>query len=185
VPFTAEAVDFMAERARHAARAVGRPLALENITYYAEIPGAELSEGEFLSRLLDAADCGLLLDVNNVYVNARNHARDPERVLRELPLERVVQIHLAGHHQEGELLVDTHGARICDEVWRLYALALREVGPKPTLIEWDTHLPSLDTILDEADRARSLMASVTGPERRGEASARLGTELATTSSVPA
>jgi uncharacterized protein (UPF0276 family) len=165
MPFTDEAVSWMAERARRAVAAVGRPLALENITYYAEMPGAELSEGEFLRRLLEAADCGLLLDVNNVYVNALNHGRDPEQALRALPLERTVQIHLAGHHAEDGLLVDTHGAAVCREVWALYALALREIGPRPTLIEWDTHLPPLDVIIDQADRARALLSTTTVRER--------------------
>jgi uncharacterized protein (UPF0276 family) len=157
MPFTEEAVDWMARRALEAQAAVGRPLVLENITYYAEIPGAEFSEGEFLHRLLEAADCGLLLDVNNVYVNAKNHGRDPAESLRALPLHRVVEIHMAGHHEENGLLIDTHGAAVRREVWDLYALALREVGPCPTLIEWDTHLPPLDVILDEVDRARVLL----------------------------
>jgi uncharacterized protein len=169
MPLTEQAIEWMAARARHAVAAVGRPLALENITYYAEMPGAEMTEGEFLCRLLEAADCGLLLDVNNVYVNAVNHGQDPKDVLAALPLGRVVQIHLAGHHDENGLLVDTHGAAVSRQVWELYEIALREVGPKPTLIEWDTHLPPLDTIIDQADQARALMAATSSLAADGRA----------------
>lgn len=167
MPFTEEAVEWMAERARQATHVIGRPLALENITYYAEMPGAEMSEGEFLHRLLEAAGAGLLLDVNNVYVNAVNHDRDPEEMLRALPLDRVVQIHLAGHHVEDGLVIDTHGAAVCDEVWNLYEAAIREIGAKPTLIEWDTQLPALDRIIDQADHARALMGAAAARPARG------------------
>jgi hypothetical protein len=165
LPFTEEAASWAAARAREAAERVGRPLALENITYYAEMPSSVLSEGEFLHAVLDQSGCGLLLDVNNVYVNAVNHGREPRDVLYELPLDRVWQIHLAGHQREDDILLDDHGSAVCDEVWALYRDALEHVGPKPTLIEWDTNIPPLDRVLDEADRARTILQGVTSGSR--------------------
>lgn len=156
LPFTEEAVCWCATRLRQVADALERRVALENITYYAEMPGGTMTEGEFVTAVLEEADAGLLLDVNNAYLNAMNHARDPRAVLRELPLERTAQIHLAGHTREGDLLVDTHSAAIVDPVWDLYGEVIRALGPVNTLIEWDAHIPALDVVLDEADRAREV-----------------------------
>ena len=157
VPFTEEAARWLGRRAREAAERVERPILLENITYYAEMPGSRLNEGEFLRAVLEDGGAGLLLDLNNVYVNAVNHGRSPREVLWELPVERTAQIHLAGHIREGEILLDNHGAAVCDEVWQLYRDVIKRIGPVPTLIEWDTDIPPLDRVLDEADRARALL----------------------------
>ncbi|HEX9621134.1 MAG TPA: DUF692 domain-containing protein [Polyangiaceae bacterium] len=167
LPFTQEAALWAARRAREVAERVERPLVLENITYYAEMPTSVLSEGEFLRLLLEESGCGLLLDVNNVYVNAVNHGRAPRDVLFELPLDRVRQIHLAGHEREDDILLDNHGSAVCDEVWALYREVLERVGPKPTLIEWDTNIPPLDRVLDEADRARDILHDVCSGARAG------------------
>lgn len=167
LPFTEEAALWAGRRAREAADRVGRPLILENITYYAEMPTSALSEGEFLTRLLEESGCGLLLDVNNVYVNAINHGRAPRDVLNELPLDRVRQIHLAGHEPEDDLLIDNHGSAVRDEVWALYREALERTGPKPTLIEWDTNIPPLDRVLDQADHARDILHDVCDRPRAG------------------
>lgn len=157
LPFTEEAVHHSAVRAREASERVGRPLSLENITYYATMPGSSLTEGAFVSAVLDEADCGLLLDVNNVYVNAKNHGRAPLDVLSELPLARTTEIHIAGHVREGELLLDTHGAAVASDVWTLLGEAIERVGDVPVLLEWDTDIPTLDRVLDEADRARAVV----------------------------
>ena len=159
LPFSEEAVRWTARRAREASERLERPLVLENITYYALMPGGSLSEGEFVSAVLEEANAGLLLDLNNAYVNAINHGRAPRDVVNELPLERSVQIHLAGHVREGELLIDNHGSAVIPEVWELYREVIARIGPVPTLIEWDNDIPSLDRVLDEADYARSVAAS--------------------------
>jgi uncharacterized protein (UPF0276 family) len=164
LPRTTEAVHHIASRARAFAELLERPLALENISYYAVMPGSELDEGAFISAVLEEADCGLMLDINNVYVNAVNHGHDPSAALRALPLARTQQIHLAGFVREGPRLIDNHGAPAVSEVWSLYREALTIVGPVPTLIEWDTNIPPLETVLDEVARAREIWREVLGPE---------------------
>lgn len=161
LPFTEEAVRHTAGRIRELADRLERPVAVENITYYAVMPGGHMSEGQFVSAVVEEAGCGLLLDVNNVYVNARNHGEDPLAVLEALPLHRTMQIHIAGHVHEGGRLLDTHGRPLVEPVWWLYEQALARVGPVPTLLEWDTDIPALDRVLDEADRARSLWQRAT------------------------
>lgn len=156
LPFTEEAVHHTAGRIRELAERLGRPVAVENITYYAEMPGGQLGEGQFVTAVVEEAGCGLLLDVNNVYVNAKNHGLEPLAVLEALPLHRTRQIHIAGHVQEGGRLLDNHGSPLVDPVWQLYEQALARVGPVPTLLEWDTDIPALDRVLDEADRAREI-----------------------------
>ncbi len=166
LPRTGEAVKHVAARARELAERIERPLALENISYYAVMPGSELSEGEFVTAVLEEADCGLMLDVNNVYVNAVNHRQDPSAALRALPLARTRQIHLAGHMRQGPRLLDHHGAPAVPEVWSLYREALELVGPAPTLIEWDTHIPPLATVLEEVQRAREIWDEVFSTQTR-------------------
>jgi uncharacterized protein (UPF0276 family) len=143
------------------AERLGRPLWLENITYYAEMPSTTLREGEFVRAVLEESGCELLLDVNNAYLNALNHGRDPLEVLTELPLERTRQIHLAGHLEENGVLLDTHGSAVAPPVWDLFRETIARVGPVPVLIEWDADIPSLDAVLDEADRARAIIEEVT------------------------
>jgi uncharacterized protein len=160
LPFTHEAIDAVAQRAQQMSTRVGRPMLLENITYYAIMPGAQMSEDAFLRRALEASGCKLLLDLNNVYLNALNHGEDPKLALARLPLEHVGQIHLAGYMKEGELLIDTHSCEVSEPVWDLYRAALAKTGPVPTLIEWDQDIPSLDAVLDEADKARAIMTAL-------------------------
>ncbi|MDP2274247.1 MAG: DUF692 domain-containing protein [Archangium sp.] len=152
-----ETVARVVGHARAAQQAVGYPLVLENITTYAEMPGSVFDEATLLRRVAEEAGVGLLLDVNNLYVNAINHGKDPRELLEQFPLEHVRQLHLAGHSRDGELLLDTHAAPVAAPVWELYVAALKRCGPVPTLIEWDQHIPSLNAVLDEADRARALM----------------------------
>jgi hypothetical protein len=156
LPFTETAAEHLAARTRHVADRIGLPLLLENITYYAEMPTSVLSEGAFLREVLQRSGAGLLLDVNNVYVNACNHGVDPRAALEALPIERTRQIHLAGHRREGDVLLDDHGSAVHDPVLDLYAFALERTGPVPTLIEWDNRVPPLDVLLDDADRVRAV-----------------------------
>ncbi|OJT16531.1 hypothetical protein BO221_49620 [Archangium sp. Cb G35] len=160
LPFSEEAVEHVVPRVREVQARVGRPFLLENPSYYALMPGGTLDEATFLRHVAEEADCGLLLDVNNVYVNARNHGYDPRAFVDALPLERVVQLHLAGHEQQPDVIIDTHGAPVCDEVWSLYRYVLERTGPVSTLLEWDQDIPSLEAVLDEADRARAVLAEV-------------------------
>jgi len=160
LPFTDEAAQHAGARVKGLADRLERDVVVENITYYATMPGSNVTEGQFVTAVTEAADCGLLLDVNNVYCNAKNHGRDPLEVLFELPWQRTRQVHLAGHLEEGPRLLDDHGAPVVDEVWSLYRALLEKVGPVPTLIEWDTRIPEIDRVLDEADRARAIMDEV-------------------------
>lgn len=160
LPFSEEAVEHVVSRVREVKARVGRPFLLENPSYYARMPGGTLDEAAFLRHVAEQSDCGLLLDVNNVYVNACNHGYDPRAFVDALPLERVVQLHLAGHERQPDVLIDTHGAPVCDDVWSLYRYVLERTGPVSTLIEWDQDIPSMDAVLDEADRARAVMAEV-------------------------
>lgn len=157
LPRHAESVARVVCNALAAKATTGVPLILENITTYAEMPGSEFNEATFLQRVAEQAEVGLLLDVNNLYINAINGKRDPLALLAEFPLRHVRQLHLAGHTWDGDLLLDTHAAPVAPPVWDLYVEVLRRCGPVPTLIEWDQHIPSLDAVLDQADHARDLM----------------------------
>jgi uncharacterized protein (UPF0276 family) len=159
LPFTREAAQHAAARIVEARARIGRPFLLENPSYYAIPPGAEMPEAAFLREVALAADCGLLLDVNNVHVNATNHGYDPRAFLAALPLDRVGYVHLAGHLVREDVVIDTHGAPVADAVWDLYAWLLERTGPVSTLIEWDQEIPSLDAVLDQADRARALLSA--------------------------
>jgi len=156
IPFTAEAVRHVAARVREVQDILGRQIGLENASYYA-VAAQEMSESEFIRAVLEEADCSLLLDVNNIYVNSVNHRYDPWEFLRSLPLERARYIHVAGHFDEAEdLKVDTHGADVIDPVWELLAEAYRLCGPIPTLLERDFNLPPLAELLGEVEQIREL-----------------------------
>lgn len=155
MPFTREALDHLVPRIERVKRIAEVPFALENPSYYVQYAGSELSEAAFLTELLERADCGLLLDVNNVYVNSRNHGYDPKAFIEALPLHRVVQIHMAGHHDLGDVIIDTHGAPCVDRVLELYTWTLQRTGPVSTLLEWDNEIPSLSRLLEENDRVRT------------------------------
>jgi uncharacterized protein (UPF0276 family) len=156
VPFTEEALAHMAGRVRKAQDVLERPLVLENPSSYVSFAAATMPEQEFVARLAEEADCALLLDVNNVYVSAVNHDTDPCDYLAALPLDRVVQIHLAGHTDAGTHLVDTHDSPVAPEVWDLYAAVLSQTGPVSTLLEWDDRLPSFPELVLELGPARQL-----------------------------
>jgi uncharacterized protein (UPF0276 family) len=156
IPFTGEAVRHVASRIRRVQEVLERPIAIENVSYYAA-PGAEMSEVEFVTAVLEEAGCGLLLDVNNIFVNAVNHRYDAVSFLRALPADRVWYLHTAGHYVEApDLRVDTHGAPVCDEVWDLLGAAFEHCGPLPTLLERDFNFPPLDDLVAEVGRVRGL-----------------------------
>jgi uncharacterized protein (UPF0276 family) len=158
IPFTEEAVDWVAGRIRRAQELIGRRIAVENISYYAA-PASELSELDFINAVLERADCKLLLDVNNIYVNSVNHRYDPMDFLEGLPPERVAYLHVAGHHNEAEdLIIDTHGADVVDPVWDLLDAAYARLGPLPTLLERDFNFPPLDQLLAEVRTIHRLQA---------------------------
>lgn len=160
LPFSDEAVEHTARRIAAVQERVGCRLALENATFYAHMPGGTMDEAAFLRALLEAGDCGLLLDVNNIYVNCQNHGGDARAFIDRMPMERVWQIHVAGHTREGETIIDTHIGPVIDPVWELYRYAIARAGRViPTLLEWDQEIPSLDVVLDEVDRARAEAAA--------------------------
>ncbi len=157
LPHAEAAVKHVAARVARVQQRLGRRIALENVSTYLRFAADEMSEWEFLVAIAEAADCGILLDENNVFVNACNHGFDPRAFLDAIPPERVFQIHLAGHSRAGPLRIDTHDARVCDEVWELYSYAVARTGPVSTLIEWDDAIPSLAVLEEEAARARRLL----------------------------
>jgi uncharacterized protein (UPF0276 family) len=169
IPFTEEAVRHVAERVNQVQDILGRRIGLENASYYAA-PHQAMSESDFIGAVLREADCDLLLDVNNIYVNSINHRYDASRFLRSLPLERARYIHVAGHYDEAEdLKVDTHGAPVIDPVWALLEEAYELCGPLPTLLERDFNLPPLEVLLQEVDRVREIQSKCGGGLRRESA----------------
>ncbi len=159
VPFTGEAVRYVARRIQQVQDRLGCRIAMENASYYATLQ-QDMSELEFINAVLSEADCGLLLDVNNIYVNSINHGYAPLDFLRGLPAERVVSMHVAGHYVEApDLRVDTHAAPVIDPVWELLAQAYRHCGVKPTLLERDFDIPPLHELLDETRQIQRIQAS--------------------------
>lgn len=157
LPYTEEAVEHLAARVREVQDFLGRQILVENLSAYVSFASSQLSEGDFLAALVERSGCGLLLDVNNAYVNAANLGLDLDAFFAALPRHAIQEIHLAGHARRRvgsrELLIDDHGSAVCDEVWVLYEDVLRRFGPVPTLIEWDNDVPPLATLLAEAARA--------------------------------
>jgi hypothetical protein len=164
LPYTEEALAHVAERVMRVQDRLARRIALENVSSYLACRADVMPEWEFLARVSERADCGILLDVNNLFVSAHNHGFDPERYLRAIPPERVFQIHLAGHSEAGPLLIDTHDHAVRDEVWALFESAVRRLGPVSTLIEWDDRIPELETLAAEAARAREILERVAREE---------------------
>jgi len=161
LPYTEEALAHVSARVRQVQDALGRQILLENVSSYVEHRDSTMPEWEFLARVAREADCGILLDVNNVYVSARNHGFDPCRAIDTLPRERVVQYHLAGFTDRATYLFDTHDAPVSDDVLHLYAYAVATIGPRPTLVEWDAELPAFARLCEEAERARAISKEVT------------------------
>ena len=160
MPFTAQAAAHIASRIAYAQERLGRRLLVENVSSYAAFPQDEMTEWEFVSDVARRSGCALLLDLNNIWVNARNFGFDPLRYVTGIDPGVVAQYHLGGHERRGALLVDTHGTRVTGDVWSLFREAVARIGPRPTLIEWDTDLPPLDVLLDEARAARVIAEDI-------------------------
>jgi uncharacterized protein (UPF0276 family) len=157
MPYTRAALDHVAARVDRVQERLRRPILVENLSAYVEFRGAEMTETAFLAELARRTGCGLLLDLNNLHVNAVNFGFDARARLAELDGAAIGEIHLAGHAEADGCLVDTHGSTVADPVWALYEAACGRFGPKPTLVEWDTDLPTLDVLLGEAARARGIV----------------------------
>jgi uncharacterized protein len=154
LPYVEDTVLYVAQRIKRVQDILERTILIENISSYLEFSSSRLSEWEFLSAVAEEADCGILLDINNIFVNAFNHRFDPVRYIDSVPAERVIQFHLAGHRDHSTYLLDTHDQPICTEVWALYEHAVRRFGRGSTLIEWDDNIPDFEVLSASADEAR-------------------------------
>ncbi len=167
LPYTEEALRRVAARIREVQEILERPILIENVSSYMEFTISTLSEWEFLAAVAEEADCGILLDINNIYVSAFNHRFDPLVYIDAIPVERVVQFHLAGHSDHGTYLLDTHDHPVREEVWSLYEYAVRRFGEVSTLIEWDDNIPEFTELAATAERAGRRSAAVVN-ENGGE-----------------
>lgn len=160
VPYTREAVNVFVRNISKVKQRIKTPLILENITYLVRFPSSEMSESEFITAILEESDCGLLLDVTNLYINARNFGFDWRRFLDEIPSNRVVQLHFVGSHAHGKRLIDAHANRTEEEIWRVYEEVCQRCEIKGAILERDENFPPFAEILDELERARRLMKNV-------------------------
>jgi len=159
LPYSEESLKHVVHRVGEIQDFLGRPILVENVSSYLEFVDSTIPEWEFVREVASRAGCQILLDVNNIYVNAVNHEFDALTFLDAIAPGSVGEIHLAGFQDTGELLIDTHGTAVCDEVWALYRYAITRFGKVPTLIEWDTDIPALDVLLAEADKANCILAA--------------------------
>ena len=157
LPYTAESLDHVCARIDEVQTALKRPLLIENITRYLTWQDSTIPEGDFMAEAARTTGCGILLDINNVYVNAVNFGLDPLEFLRAIPAQAVWEIHLAGFDRFGRWLIDTHGQVVHPDVWALYQWAIHHFGPRPTLIEWDTNLPPLRVLVEQAKQADAIL----------------------------
>jgi uncharacterized protein (UPF0276 family) len=162
LPYTEEAVALLARHVSEAQDTLGIKLLIENVSAYVRFVQSSLTEWEFLAAVAASSGCGLLLDVNNVYVSSKNLGLDAHAFIAGLPVGSVGEIHLAGHAREGDVLIDDHGSQVCEEVWGLYTRAIARFGAVPTLIEWDTDIPPLATLVAESQRADRIFGEVCG-----------------------
>jgi len=156
LPYTEQALDHVVGRVQRVQERLGRPIALENVSSYVAYRHSAMTEWDFLGEVARRSGCGILLDINNIFVSARNHGFDPIIYLRSVPPEAIWQFHLAGHSDKGTYLLDTHDHAITGEVWALYREAVRLFGPVSSLIEWDDRIPAFETLQEECRRAGSL-----------------------------
>ena len=163
MPYTSEALQHMSNQVSRVQDYLGRQILIENVSSYLQFDCSTIPEWEFITELANQSGCGILLDVNNIYVNSKNHAFDPDSFIKAIPIEHVQEIHLAGHTvkqiDDSEILIDTHNKCVTDDVWSLYETATRRFKQVPVLIEWDTDIPALDILLDEANKADSILQS--------------------------
>jgi uncharacterized protein len=168
LPFTVAVLEHVVERVKRVQGELGTPLALENPSTYLTFRASTLPEHAFLAEVAERADCGILLDVNNVFVSAKNHGFDPCAYIDGIPADRVVQIHLAGHEDRGRYLLDTHSTPVPGPVWELYRRAVGRCGSVSTLIEWDQDVPPWEALVAEVDRARQIRDESIGRRVSGE-----------------
>ena len=159
LPYTDEALRHVVARIRQVQDALEHPILVENVSSYMAFADSTMTEWEFISAVAAEADCGILLDINNIFVSAFNHRFDADRYIDAMPVERVVQYHLAGHSDHGAYLLDTHDHPVRDEVWALYERAARRFGPVSALVEWDDNIPELAELGRTADRARTIFGA--------------------------
>ena len=159
MPYTFEAAKVTARNIRHARDFLEVPIVVENVSSYAEFHMSEMTEWEFLNEVVERADCGILLDVNNIYVSSQNHGFNPLDYVNSVPAERVAQIHIAGHSKYRRYILDTHDHPVIDPVWKLYERAIQRVGHTATLLEWDDSIPSFQEVHDEALKANKFLSS--------------------------
>lgn len=157
MPYTWEAVEYTARNIREVQDFLELPVAVENVSSYAEFHTSEMTEWEFLCEVVERANCGILLDVNNIYVSSENHAFDPIEYVNAVPAERVAQIHIAGHTRHERFILDTHDHPVCDPVWDLYQRAIERCGRTATLLEWDDRIPSFEEVHREALKANQYL----------------------------
>ena len=162
LPYTEEAAQLLARHVAEAQDVLGTQLLIENVSAYVAFEHSRLTEWEFLGAVVGGSGCALLLDVNNVYVNAQNLGLDAGAFLAGLPAASVREIHVAGHARNGSVLIDDHGSKVCEEVWDLYRVAITRFGPQPTLVEWDNHIPPLEELVAEARRADRIRGELHG-----------------------
>jgi hypothetical protein len=162
LPYTEDVLAHVVERVRRVQDRLGRQILVENVSSYLTFAHSVMPEWELLAEVAERADCGILLDVNNVYVSSVNHGFDAAAYVAAMPVDRVGQIHLAGHSDKGTHLLDTHDGHVVPAVWDLYRLALRRFGPVSTLVEWDDRIPDWDVLCAEAECARGVEAEVVG-----------------------
>ena len=163
LPYTIETAKHVAERVKIVQDYLGRQILLENVSSYASYVDSSMTEWEFISEIAEAADCLLLLDVNNIYVSSFNHQFDAKAFINGVPTSRIQQIHLAGHRNHGDYIIDTHDAPVIDPVWALYEYAISKFGVVSTMIERDDHIPELAVLVEELDKARNIAKSVITP----------------------
>ncbi len=161
MPYTFEAARITARKIREARDFLEVPICVENVSSYAEFHVSEMTEWEFLNEVVEQADCGILLDVNNIYVSSQNHGFDPVEYVNSIPAERVGQIHIAGHSKFEKYTLDTHDHPVLDPVWKLYECALQRSGHTATLLEWDDKIPSFNEVHREALKANQFLTKVT------------------------
>jgi uncharacterized protein len=164
LPYTEEVIDHVAERVRRVQDRLGRPILVENVSSYLTYDHSSMPEWTFLSAVAEQADCGILLDVNNIYVSAVNNGFPPLEYLNGVTADRIGQIHLAGHSNAGRLLVDTHDHPVPEPVWQLYREAVGRFGAVSTLIEWDDRIPGFEELIAQADLARAIETEVLGEQ---------------------
>src|ERR1700740_2096075 len=157
MPYTFEAAKLTAQKVREVRDFLEVPVAVENVSSYAEFHVSEMTEWEFLNEVVERADCGILLDVNNIYVSSQNHSFNPLDYVNSVPAERVAQIHIAGHSKFKKYILDTHDHPVIDPVWKLYDRAIERIGHTATLLEWDDHIPSFDAVHKEALKANRFL----------------------------